>query len=142
MTNKSNPTVSEIHKECLNTGMYDVNLHSWFQLFKPEDLFLIDYDSFVSQPDQYLLELQSYFQLKNIVDYKEIIFNDDKSSYFCLKQDNDAECKNVMKKENLPEFNQKSVDFLKGFYKESNQKLKNMIMQFLSEFSLPVWLKS
>ena len=110
----------------------------WFDEFPKEQLFLINSELFKQKPYMYLNKLQTYFGLNKFIDYSEImVLHENK---YCLKLGKAIRCLGSGKGRNYSKVDDNSVQFLKGYYREPNEMLKNLLLNF--GYDLPEWLNN
>ena len=135
LINSSDSNVVNFRNKCIHSGFYYKSLKRWLDVFNSNDILIIDSDSFRQNPIQYLKGIQSFFELKNIIDYKQHLVYDSNKLIYCLNQD--SSCSSFQK---ITKVDQKSYQLLKYIYKESNKRLENLLKE--NKFSLPKWLIS
>ena len=129
----------ELKTECLREGLFNQHLEQWLELFSHKQLFLIDSDLFRENPQEYLKSVQEFFNLKEIIDYKEKILYDSEKHYFCLKAKHSNKCMSSRyKRRKYREIDDNSLEFLNEFYFESNSKLAAILSK--NGYPQPSWL--
>ena len=87
----------------------------------------------------YLNKLQTFFGLNQFIDYTDKMVFHKKKKFFCLKSEKTIRCLGSGKGRNYSKIDEDSVKFLEEYYKEPNEKLKDLLLEF--GHHLPEWLR-
>ena len=135
--NKTNESMYSLKQRCLKPGLYYMHLTQWFAEFSKEQIFLIDSELFKQKPYMYLNKLQPFFGLKKFIDYThKLILHKNK---YCLILGKSVRCLGAGKNRNYPKVDENSIKFLEEYYREPNEKLKDLLLNF--GYDLPEWLE-
>ena len=123
--------------KCLKTGLvYIQNLERWLNLFKPEQLFIVDTDLFKKHPIEYLNNIQALFELQSIIDYNQkVVFSSNETkSNLCFG--GNSKCSSFQKYDPIDE---NSFNILQQIFSQSNKNLNDLLRQF--DLQIPTWLE-
>ena len=128
----SDQNILKLREKCIDSGLYFPHLERWLSQFRRKRFFIIDSNMFKKEPFKYLEDIQFFLELNTNMDYSSrLVYNSDKST-FCVKN---KPC-SVFK--NLSPIDDRSTEFLKSIYRQTNSKIKNILNHY--EIKLPSWL--
>ena len=137
-SNKTDSSMYSIKNRCLDPGIYYKHLRRWLKEFLPRQLFFVDSETLKNDPFKCLNELQKFFGLRKIIDYRDLIVFSEKKSFYCLKIPNSMKCLGYGKGRKYPDMDKESYEFLKKFYTEPNKRLKELLKRH--GYEIPKWL--
>ena len=125
----------EFKKTCLIPGLYQKYLLRWYNQFSSKSIYLIEFDSFKTNPHDHLHNLQKFLGLQNIISHEAILaYNIEKSIFTLNKSNSFNETENKLHLQIDPN----SKKYLERYYKEPNKKLKKLLSDL--NHDLPTWL--
>ena len=120
------------------SGFYYEHLERWLKEFTSKQLVIIDADKFMSNTHEYLIRIQKFFQLENVIDYSQSLLRNKETSMLCLIEGSAEKCFDQIDYTNKNSIDQESYSFLKQFYFASNKILASLLYQ--NGYEIPLWL--
>lgn len=137
---RSSPAVLALQARCLLPGRYAEHIEKWLEYFSPSQVIIEDGELLAKNPIPVLKRLQVSLGVKNILNYSEHVrFNAKKGFYCKIGGSGKLDCLGKGKGRDYPEMSAKSRVYLEAYYRESNEKLANILKRMKKPF--PDWLQ-
>ncbi|XP_046856204.1 bifunctional heparan sulfate N-deacetylase/N-sulfotransferase 2-like [Xenia sp. Carnegie-2017] len=144
LTSKDNTSsaVKNLKARCLTPGLYAEHLERWMQYYPASQILTIDGEQLLSDPVSLLLDVQMFIGVTNVLDYSNILKYNNRKGFFCLTKHkyNGHTCLGTSKGRRYPPMAEKAEKHLRGFFKEPNRRLAEILHKIRQP--LPLWLRS
>lgn len=133
----STDEVANLRKRCLVPGLYAEHLERWMLYYPSSQILTIDGDQLKQDPAQVMTQVQSFLQVKTIIDYGTRLRYSERKGFFCLV---DQSCLGKSKGRKYPPMTGKAEEYLRDYYREPNRQLVELLHKIRQP--LPRWLST